>query len=67
MEGEAQLAHAEYAKKVQVQDAVGRLEAAKHLAQADVERARGVAQANQIIADSLKGNDVYLRWLLLKA
>jgi len=66
MEGEAQLAHAEYSKKVQVQDAVGKLEAAKSLAQAEVERAKGVAQANQIIGDSLKENEAYLRWLYIE-
>jgi hypothetical protein len=66
MEGEAQLAHAGYSKQVQVQDAVGRLEAAKSLALADVERAKGVAQANAIIAASLKGNEIYLHWLFIE-
>ena len=63
MEGEAQLAHAEYSKKVQVQDAVGKLEASKSLSEAEVQRARGVAQANKIIGDSLKGNEAYLHYL----
>jgi hypothetical protein len=27
-----------------------------------VERARGVAEANKIIGESLKGNEAYLRW-----
>ncbi len=66
MEGESQLAHAEYSKKVQVQDALGKLEAAKSLAQAEVERAKGVAQANAIIGDSLKNNEAYLRWLYIE-
>jgi regulator of protease activity HflC (stomatin/prohibitin superfamily) len=66
MEGESQLAHAEYSKKVQVQDALGKLEAAKSLAQAEVERAKGVAQANLIIGDSLKNNEGYLRWLYIE-
>lgn len=66
MDGEAQLAHAEYSKKIQVQDALGRLEASKSLAQAEVERAKGVAQANQIIGDSLKNNEGYLRWLYIE-
>lgn len=66
MEGESQLAHAEYSKKVQVQDAMGKLEAAKSLAQAEVERAKGVAQANSIIGDSLKNNEGYLRWLYIE-
>lgn len=63
MDGEAQLAHAEYSKKVQVQDALGKMEAAKSLAAAEVERAKGVAQANKIIGDSLKNNEDYLRYL----
>jgi regulator of protease activity HflC (stomatin/prohibitin superfamily) len=38
-------------------------EAAKHLAQAEIARAKGVAEANRIIGDSLKGNEDYLRYL----
>lgn len=65
-EGEAQLAHAEYSKRVQVQDALGKFEAAKSLASADVERAKGVAASNAIIGDSLKNNESYLRWLYIE-
>jgi regulator of protease activity HflC (stomatin/prohibitin superfamily) len=67
MEGEAQLAHAEYSKKVQVQDALGKYEAAKSLANAEVERAKGVAQANKIIGSSLQGNEAYLRYLYINS
>lgn len=63
MAGEAQLAHATYSKQVAVQEAIAKQEAATHLAQAEVERAKGVAQANKIIGDSLKGNEDYLRYL----
>jgi hypothetical protein len=63
MAGEAELAQAEYSKQVQVRDAEGRLAAAEKLAQVEVARAGGVAKANQIIGDSLKGNDAYLRYL----
>ena len=63
MEGESQLAHAQYSKQVQVQDALAKFESAKSLAQAEVERAKGVAAANQIIGDSLKNNEQYLRYL----
>jgi len=66
MEGEAQLAHAEYSKKVQVQDALGKLEASKSLAEVEVTRAGGVARANNIIGDSLKNNEAYLRWLYIE-
>lgn len=67
MEGEAQLAHAEYSKKVQVQDALGKLEAAKHLADAEVERAKGIAAANKIIGHSLENNEGYLHWLWIES
>lgn len=66
MDGEAQLAHAEYAKKVQVQDAMAKLEAAKSLADAEIERARGISEANKIIGNSLKGHEEYLRWLYIE-
>ena len=42
-------------------------DAASALAAAEVERARGVAQANAIIGDSLKGNEAYLRYLFIEA
>lgn len=63
MAGRAKLAEAEYSKQVLVQDAKARLESAKSLADAEVERARGVAKANEIIGDSLKGNEDYLHYL----
>jgi len=63
MKGEAELAHSIAAKQIQIQDALGKFESAKHLADAEVERAKGVAAANKIIADSLKNNEAYLRYL----
>lgn len=63
IDGEAELAKAEYSKQVQIKDAQAKLESAKALASAEVERAKGVAQANQIIGDSLKNNEMYLRYL----
>ena len=44
-------------------DGKAKLDSAKLLGDAEVERAKGVAQANKIIGDSLKGNDAYLRYL----
>lgn len=61
--GEAELAKAEYSKKVAVQTAQATKESASLLADAEVARAKGVAQANAIIGDSLKGNEAYLRYL----
>lgn len=66
MDGEAQLAHAHAARQVQIQDAQSKLEAAKSLALAEIERAKGVAKANQIIGESLKNNDAYLRYLWIQ-
>ena len=63
MAGEAELAQAEYSKQVQVRDAEGRLAAAKQLAEVEVTRAGGVARANQIIGESLRNNEAYLRYL----
>lgn len=63
MEGEAELAKAEYSKQVQVREADGKLAAASRLASVEVARATGVAQANKIIGDSLKDNEAYLRYL----
>lgn len=63
LEGEAELAKANYSKQVAVQEANAKMESAKLLAQAEVERSRGVAQANQIIGNSLKDNEAYLRYL----
>jgi regulator of protease activity HflC (stomatin/prohibitin superfamily) len=63
MAGEAQLAHAQASKEVAVAEAKAKMESAVLLAQAEVSRAEGVAKANKIIGDSLKGNEAYLRYL----
>ena len=63
IDGQAQLKEAEYSKQVAVQEAQAKLDSSKLLAQAEVERAKGVAQANQIIGESLKNNEDYLRYL----
>jgi predicted negative regulator of RcsB-dependent stress response len=62
-EGEAQLAGAQYSRQIAVAEANAKMEAATLLAQAEVARAKGVAQANQIIGESLKNNEAYLRYL----
>lgn len=63
LSGEAELAKAEYSRQVAVREAQAKKDSASLLAEAEVARARGVAQANQIIGDSLKGNEAYLRYL----
>lgn len=61
--GEAELARAQQNRQIAVNEAQAKMDSAKLLAQAEVERARGVAQANAIIGDSLRGNESYLRYL----
>lgn len=61
--GQAELARAEQNRRVKVLEAQAVLDSAKMYADAEVERAKGVAQANAIIADGLGGHDGYLRYL----
>lgn len=63
LDGESQLAHAQASKEVAVAEAKAKEESAQYLARAEVARAEGVAKANKIIGDSLKGNEAYLRYL----
>lgn len=63
LSGEAELAKADSNRRIAITEAQAKLEAAKSLAGAEIERAKGVAQANAIIGDSLKGNEEYLRYL----
>lgn len=63
LEGSALLAHAQSAKEVAVAEAKAKMESAVLLAEAEVSRAEGVAKANKIIGESLKGNEAYLRYL----
>lgn len=63
MKGKSELAQAEWNRKIAVQEAAAKFESAKHLAAAEIERARGVAEANKIIGESLKDNEAYLRYL----
>ena len=63
LSGKAMLKEAEWSRQIAVEEAQARLESAKLDAQSEVERAKGVADANEIIGDSLKGNEAYLRYL----
>lgn len=64
--GEAELARATQNRQIRIQEAKAKLEAASLDAQAEIERAKGVAEANKIIGDSLKGNEAYLRYLWIQ-
>lgn len=61
--GEAELARAESNRKIKTLEALAEQESAKYKASAEIERAKGVAEANRIIGDSLKDNEGYLRYL----
>lgn len=60
--GLAELARAEGNRQIKLAEAKADEEAAKCYAEAEIIRARGVAEANKIIGDSLKGNEAYLRY-----
>ena len=64
--GEAELAHAESNRQIKTLEAKAAEESAKHLAQAEIIRARGVSESNKIIGESLKGNESYLRYLWIQ-
>jgi hypothetical protein len=61
--GKAELAQAEQNRQIAVKEAQAKADSAVLLAQAEVSRANGVAQANKIIGESLKENEAYLRYL----
>lgn len=63
MQGEALLREAESSRLIAVEEAKAKLQSATSLAQAEIERAKGVAEANRIIGEGLKGHDEYLRYL----
>lgn len=74
MAGRAVLAEAESSRQVATLEAKAKNESAVFLneatitkakgeAQAEIERARGVAEANKIIGESLRNNEQYLRYL----
>lgn len=63
--GRAMLQEAESTRQVRVYEAKAKKEAATLEADAEVARAEGVAKANKIIGDSLKGNPEYLKYLYI--
>lgn len=61
--GLAELRKAEQNRQIAIEESKAKMESAKMLSEAEIVRARGVAEANKIIGDSLKGNEAYLRYL----
>jgi len=62
-EGEATLAKAEQDRQIAILEARAKKESAEALAEAEIIRAKGIAEANEIIGGSLNNNEAYLRWL----
>ena len=67
MTGKAELSRAEQNCQIRIQEAKAKKEAAVFEAEAEVERAKGVAQANKIIGESLNENENYLRYLWIQS
>lgn len=65
--GRAELVRAEQNRRIAVLEAQARLEAEELNAAAEVARARGVAEANAIVAEGLGGPDGYLRYLWIQS
>ena len=66
LKGEAEFKRAEQNRQITIEEAKAKKESAKMLSEAEVERARGVAEANKIIGESLKDNEGYLRYLWIQ-
>lgn len=66
MEGKAELTRAEQNRQILINEAKAKEQSSVHWAKAEVERAKGAAEANQIVADSLGGPEGYLRWLFIE-
>ena len=65
LKGEAQLREAEYSKQVLIEEAKANLEADKLNAQAEVERAKGMAEAMEIEGGKL--TDTYIKYLWVRS
>jgi regulator of protease activity HflC (stomatin/prohibitin superfamily) len=61
--GEAELKRADSNRRIAVLEAQAKMDSAKLLAQSEIERAKGVAEANKIIGEGLRNNEDYLRYL----
>lgn len=60
--GQATFERAEQDRRVKIEEAKAMLESSKLHAQAEIERAKGTAEANKILQDGLGGPENYLRW-----
>ena len=67
MTGKAEFSRVEQNRKIKVEEAKAEKESAIFRAEAEIERAKGVAKANEIIGGSLKDNREYLIYLWIQA
>lgn len=67
LSGQASLEEARWSRQIRIQEAEAEKEAATLDAESEVIRARGVKDANDIIADGLGGPEGYLRYLYIQA
>jgi regulator of protease activity HflC (stomatin/prohibitin superfamily) len=61
--GEAEYAQAEQNRRIKILEAEAKKQSATLEAEAEVERSKGLAKANEIVSESLKGHEEYLRYL----
>lgn len=67
MSGRAELKRAEQNRQILINEAKALMESSKFRADAEIERARGIDEANKVIAQSLGGPEGYLRYLYIDA
>lgn len=65
-DGLANLKKAEWEKKIAIEEAKAVKESAILFAEAEIERAKGVAESNKIIGEGLQDNEEYLRYLWIQ-
>ena len=66
LNGKALLQEQEYVRQVKVLEAKALKDSATLQAEAEIERARGAAEANKILGESVKGNSEYLQYLYIQ-
>lgn len=66
MNGRAQLAEAEWSKRIAIETAKAKKESATYEAEAEIARAKGVKESNDIIQQGLGGSEGYLRYLYIQ-
>ena len=65
-DGKAVYTEAEYSRQVKVLEAQAKKDSAMLEGEAEVIRAKKLAEANQILGDSLRGREDYLRYLWIQ-